>query len=232
MRHFSVWNKSDKERKFGTLYSNLYEMCNEYKVSIPAISESTSLSMSPIQSFQLLAQTPEWILSDRIILNGRVYRGRIKNDNCDHNNQKEGCSGIFIVKLIESILDLLLHIAANKNDLEEQSITSHCEIHQLWILFLNSVSILPSIDLLNYILTENEKICIFLNLYHILVLHSFIVIGAPSTLFQWSGFFSVYSYEAFGDIFSIAELEHCIIKAGKYDYIVVFIINYDLLNIF
>jgi hypothetical protein len=40
------------------------------------------------------------------------------------------------------------------------------------------------------------------------------VAGPPAGAFKWPGFFSVCAYEAFGDIFTLAELEHCIVKAG------------------
>jgi len=129
-------------------------------------------------------------------------------------DEQDGWSGAPVVKLVQDALDLLLKICSNKNGLDDQSLTLQCENDELWILFLNSVCVLPSVDLTTFNLTENEKSCIFLNLYHILLLHSFLVIGAPSTLFQWSSFFSTYAYEAFGDIFSLAELEHCVIKAG------------------
>lgn len=62
---------------------------------------------------------------------------------------------------------------------------------------------------------SDESACLFLNLYHCLLLHAFLVVGVPTTLFKWPTFFGSYSYEAFGDVFSLAELEHCIIRAGE-----------------
>jgi hypothetical protein len=52
----------------------------------------------------------------------------------------------------------------------------------------------------------------FLNLYHLMIIHSFLVMGPPSSAYKWVGFFSCMSYEAFGDIFSVSELEHCILR--------------------
>lgn len=117
--------------------------------------------------------------------------------------------------------------------------------HILWMRFLDGVSLLQAIDLTSLIgshsnssscnnstvvdrIKEEEEIatttttastnklaCLFLNLYHVMLLHSFLVIGMPTNVYRWTTFFRNCSYEAFGDIFSLAELEHCIIRNGK-----------------
>lgn len=53
-----------------------------------------------------------------------------------------------------------------------------------------------------------------MNLYHCLLLHAFLVVGPPNSVYKYSSFYNVYAYEAFGDIFTLSELEHNIIKSG------------------
>ena len=86
---------------------------------------------------------------------------------------------------------------------------------QLWIDFLDGVSLLQCIDLSIVDNTSPEAACLFMNLYHCLLLHAYMVVGLPNSLFKWSHFFRFCSYEAFGDIFSLAELEHCIMRSGE-----------------
>eukprot|EP01035_Chromulina_nebulosa_P018317 gene18317-24004_t len=47
-----------------------------------------------------------------------------------------------------------------------------------------------------------------------MLLHGFLVMGVPDSVFKWGKFFGTVAYEAFGDIFSLVELEHCIIRYG------------------
>jgi len=79
---------------------------------------------------------------------------------------------------------------------------------------MDGVALLQSVNLGKMNLASNEALCMFLNLYHIMTLHGFLVVGLPKTASKWSGFFNTCSYEAFGDVFSIAELEHNIIRNG------------------
>lgn len=95
-------------------------------------------------------------------------------------------------------------------DLEEMSM----EMQSLWTDFMDGISLLQGINLNEFALSENESICLFLNLYHCIILHSFLVVGVPLSVYKWSSFFSVCSYEMFGDVVSLVELEHNVIKAG------------------
>jgi hypothetical protein len=62
-------------------------------------------------------------------------------------------------------------------------------------------------------LPEDWRLVFFLNLYHLIILHAFMVLGPPSSSFQWITYFNNIAYETSDDIFSLAELEHCIIRA-------------------
>ena len=81
------------------------------------------------------------------------------------------------------------------------------EIHS----FLTSIAILKRADILS--LTEKPRLAFFLNLYHTMIMHAFLALGYPSTGFKFFSFFNKVSYEVGGDIFSLTELEHCILRA-------------------
>jgi hypothetical protein len=87
--------------------------------------------------------------------------------------------------------------------------------HETWLEFLSGVCLLQRVDMRAADLTPEQSLALYLNLYHCLLIHAQLAVGPPSSFFKWSGFFTTCSYEAFSDLISLAELEHCILKAGK-----------------
>jgi hypothetical protein len=79
---------------------------------------------------------------------------------------------------------------------------------------MDGVALLQAVDISKIDLSSKEALCLFLNLFHVMLLHSYLVVGLPNSLSKWPALFNTCSYEAFGDIFSLAELEHNIIRAG------------------
>ena len=63
-------------------------------------------------------------------------------------------------------------------------------------------------------LSEDERLTFFLNLYHVMIMHAFLVLGPPDSSLQWLSYFNNIAYEVNDDIFSLSELEHCIIRAN------------------
>jgi hypothetical protein len=47
-----------------------------------------------------------------------------------------------------------------------------------------------------------------------MILHAYLVLGPPTSTFKWISYFNMISYQVNDDIFSLTELEHCIIRAG------------------
>jgi hypothetical protein len=92
-------------------------------------------------------------------------------------------------------------------------------VNQLWIDFMDGIAYLQWMDISFLFSTspsssyEKELLCIFLNLYHCMLIHCYLIMGLPTTVFKWSSFFRNCCYEAFGEIFSLAELEHNILRA-------------------
>jgi hypothetical protein len=62
-------------------------------------------------------------------------------------------------------------------------------------------------------LSEDKKVVFFLNLYHVLILHAYLVLGPPDSSLKWISYFNNVAYQVADDIFSLSELEHCIIRA-------------------
>jgi len=77
--------------------------------------------------------------------------------------------------------------------------------------FLDCAAALKDADA--HSLNEDEKCAFFLNVYHTMIMHSFIVLGPPSSGTEWISYFSNIAYQCSDDIFSLTELEHNIIRA-------------------
>jgi hypothetical protein len=202
-----------------------------------ASSSSFSVSGSSASFLEgMVVYPPEWNLGERMILNGRNFTcngaihqlsirtlelGRLVNDPC---------------ALVERLLEMAFRLAqyATAEDTQswnletpnksrppptvysatQKSSLDNADPEQLWLDFMDGVSLLQCIDLSLKDNSSPESACLFLNLYHCMLLHAYMVVGLPNSLFKWSNFFRHCSYEAFGDIFSLAELEHCIMRAG------------------
>ncbi|EKU23030.1 hypothetical protein NGA_2027300, partial [Nannochloropsis gaditana CCMP526] len=60
-------------------------------------------------------------------------------------------------------------------------------------------------------LASPEALVFFLNIYHTLLQHALLLLGPPSSK-DWSAFFTNVSYEMGNDVFSLTELEHCVLR--------------------
>lgn len=120
---------------------------------------------------------------------------------------------LFPLMLVQKALQAISGISEYSSTVESVMSWDDC-LEKGWVSFLDMVSFLPCIDLQKYDLSSDEKVCLLLNLYHTLLLHAVLVAGVPSTVMKWPSFFNSFSYEAFGDVFSLSELEHSVIKGG------------------
>ncbi|CAJ1955741.1 unnamed protein product [Cylindrotheca closterium] len=62
-------------------------------------------------------------------------------------------------------------------------------------------------------LNDDERMAFFLNVYHVVIMHAFIVLGPPKNGLEWLTYFNNFAYQCSDDIFSLTELEHNIIRA-------------------
>lgn len=143
------------------------------------------------------------------------------------------------VELVEWLLDLVLHIAhvstatagtvtnspsgstnssssssttASTSNAASNAAASSLALSRAWMLFLDGVTLLQTLSLASMDLASPEAVAMFVNVFHLMLLHALLVLGPPTSLFKWQALFRNIAYEAFGDIFTLAELEHNIIK--------------------
>jgi len=120
--------------------------------------------------------------------------------------------------LVARLLNLVLMLA----DQATSSGSDDCEdflfggganetLQDSYTSFMNGVALLQRIDLSAIAMTEEERLCLFLNLYHCMLLHGFLVVGVPNTSFKSTFFFNSCAYEAFGDVFTLSELRENVV---------------------
>jgi len=79
------------------------------------------------------------------------------------------------------------------------------------IEFLDYAAALKDADA--YSLNEEERFAFFLNVYHIFIMHAYIVLSPPDSSLKWMSYFTTIAYQCSDDIFSLAELEHNVIRS-------------------
>jgi hypothetical protein len=131
-----------------------------------------------------------------------------------------------ISKIVAEALDLILSICERmiikENDV---SITDPSGSIHMWMMFMDKISALSNIeiDFATYDPGDAAALATFLNLYHTLLLHSFVAVRVPSSALNWPSLFNCCAYEAFGDIFSISELEHGVLRNGMRVHILILV---------
>lgn len=100
-------------------------------------------------------------------------------------------------QLVENALDKAFELVASNATSDNTS--------TLWVEFMDLISSFQCLDLFS--LNEKEKIALLLNLYHVMVLHGFLLLGPPVQS-SWVSFFNTVSYVISFDVCSINELEH------------------------
>lgn len=169
----------------------------------------------------LLLRSKTWAMGDRVLLNGRNFTCQ------DASLLLHSPTAVQVLlplrtspaRLSAKILEWALQLAqmaTSSNDGQELSAIDMLsdDSCRLWIDFLDGVSFLQAVDISGLNLSGEEAVATFLNVYHCLLIHTFLVAGVPSSLFKFQNVFRNYCYDAFGDVLSLAELEHCIIRAA------------------
>ena len=63
-------------------------------------------------------------------------------------------------------------------------------------------------------LDEASRLAFYLNVYHTMISHAYLVLGPPDSSLKWINYFNNIAYQVGDDIFSLTELEHSIIRAN------------------
>ncbi len=114
-----------------------------------------------------------------------------------------------------NLLSTLSSINPNSNDYQfYELITSNtCDnkVKEQFILFQNQIALLKTINLSEIKIEKPEGLCFFVNVYYLLLIHGRLVFQPPGKQ-NWLQFFSTVSYEIGDNVFSLMELEQCVIR--------------------
>ncbi len=139
---------------------------------------------------EFLHNSSMWDLHKRRILNCRQYSFRTPQSNEQPDT----------LQLAERALRMALSLQPKgPNDADLRA-------------FLDCAAALKEADA--YSLNEDERLAFFLNIYHVMIMHAYIVLGPPDSSLKWMSYFTTISYQCSDDVFSLAELEHNIIRAS------------------
>jgi len=133
----------------------------------------------------------------RVVLNTRRMAFDNETFSLNGSQSAERLIGIFVEDLLRQALD----------NLEERPTD--------FVEFLNNASRLRMLPLQVLDLSGKESFCIFVNLYHCLLQHALLLSShGPPTKKSNEDFFRTNCYNVGGDIFSLAELENCVIRGN------------------
>lgn len=174
------------------LITGLIAIQNANNVPSPSDSFSVNSDYSTISfdnpADEFLQESSMWHCKQRRILNGRTFSF----------NSREGA-----VKDPSSLVtDALTRALDQTGDIDERNM----------VAFLDRAAALKNVDV--YCLDERERLAFFLNLYHTMIQHAYLVLGPPDSSFKWISYYNAIAYQCSDDIFSLTELEHCIIRAA------------------
>ena len=144
--------------------------------SIRSFSRELIESDDPVHEF--LSKSTMWNCQKRKILNCRRYSFR-----SSHSKNAEDT-----LQLAELALEKVLLLRRNGEVVADDS-----NLRQ----FLDYAASLKDADARS--LNEEEKLSFFLNLYHIMIMHSYIILGPP-TGSEWISYFNTISYQCSDDI--------------------------------
>uniref|UniRef100_A0A6U6J9H7 PH domain-containing protein n=1 Tax=Odontella aurita TaxID=265563 RepID=A0A6U6J9H7_9STRA len=147
--------------------------------------EFLALNNDPTEEF--LHKTSMFSCKDRRILNCRKFSF----------TGIDGTQGVDPCHVVETALREAL------DPIEDNEVSNLCK-------FLDSTSDLKTVNVSE--LTGAERMAFFLNLYHVMATHAYLVLGVPDSSFKWVSYFNMISYQCSDEIFSLSELEHCIIR--------------------
>jgi hypothetical protein len=174
-------------------------------------------SDDPVQEF--MHKSSLWNCKSRRILNCRQFCFQDRKDDSSGAGLGGKARVVDPLQVVETALRKVFAVkrqqehdqADNKGDDGESETARLCS-------FLDCAARLKAVDMSSLIAhgnsdkDERRRKTFFLNVYHVMTMHAFLVLGPPTTTFQWLSYFNMISYQVGDDIFSLAELEHCLMR--------------------
>ncbi len=155
-------------------------------------SSSSAVLANDRDDFYIAKLSACWKLDKKRIFN---YRRVLFTAECI----PEKFRNISPAKVVANALKIGLAIASSDNPTSIQ-----------WVSFMDHISMFQTLNL--SVIPERERAALFLNLYHVMVVHGSLLIGPPPSWNSWNAFFSNIAYLISYEIISIDELEHNIIR--------------------
>jgi len=152
-----------------------------------------------------LDRPPTWKLDKKMLYNCRTIIFSTSGIP-QHLRSRGPC------ELVEILLAKALNLSTLWNSRGNTAPGKRHELIKLWVDFLDELSVLQVLDIAS--LSEFERAALFLNLFHIMVIHGSLVLGPPQSRGSWQPFFNEVAYLVSFDVVSIAELEHNILRAA------------------
>ena len=175
----------------------------------------SSLPAPPAPHIDLLVRSKGWRLGDRVILNARSFEcaSRVTQRRSPDLELLASYMSTPHV-LVARLLNIALALAEQSSSSEDSFFPGDEELQNSYVGFMDGVALLQRIDESALVPGSAEKTCLFLNLFHLILLHGFLVAGVPNSHFKWTSFYNTCAYEAFGDVFTLAELQKSVIHCG------------------
>ena len=136
---------------------------------------------------QFMHRSSMWTCEKRLLL------------NCRHFSFRPPKFPVSAVALVEEALLLSFEARETGNEI--------AMVH-----FLDKASALKDVDM--YQLQGNERVAFLLNLYHLMIMHAYFLLGPPESSFTYVNMMKMVSYQISDDIFSLAELDLNIIRGN------------------
>ena len=147
----------------------------ETRGSVRSFSKELIQSDDPVHEF--LSKSTMWSCQKRKILNCRRHSFRTTRSKTPEDTLR------LAERALAKVLSLNPKGGANDSDLRD---------------FLDCASSLKDADA--HSLNEEEKMSFFLNVYHIMIMHSYIILGPPVSGPEWISYFNTIAYQCSDDI--------------------------------
>ena len=126
-----------------------------------------------------------------------------------HGGRLEPEAAISPVQLSQELLRKIVRLSNPNNvQLEGSVVDSHPSTFE-WTEFSDQVCLLQTVCLVD--LTRDELTAFFLNIYHTLLTHAFIVYGVPGRPIVWRSFKRKAAYEIAGDVMSLRDIDEIVL---------------------
>lgn len=192
---------------------------NAWQNTLAHLVEATTLPSVP--HIDLLVRPKCWKLENRVILNARGYEcaSRVmaaRSPEIALLSSYMETPHILVARLTNIVLSLAEQFDSSNEDMLYGGVANE-DMQANYISFMNGVSLLQRINVSLLQKGSPETTCLLLNLFHCMLLHAMLVVGVPKHEAGWISLYTSCGYEAFGDIFTLAELQQCVIQPGGSD---------------